>query len=129
MVLAGDDCPQPASVLGVAGATLRCLYRVVPPAVPGIVFLSGGQEEVLATRHLNAMNQLGHAPWQLSFSFGRALQAPALKAWRGQDVRAGWQALAHRARCNSAARCGSYSEEIERRIGATREAAFVAPIG
>jgi len=113
MVIAGEDCPQQASVRAVAQATLRCLRRTVPAAVPGIVFLSGGQDDVLATQHLNAMNQVGNAPWQLSFSYGRALQAPALQAWHGQDARAGQQALLHRARCNSAARSGGYSDDLE----------------
>src|SRR5262245_62346204 len=129
MVLPGENCPVQATVIEVAEATLRCLRRVVPPAVPGIVFLSGGQDDVLATRHLNAMNQFGGAPWQLSFSYGRALQAPSLKAWHGRDVRAGWQALGHRARCNSAARCGSYSEEMERWTAAPEPAPTVSPAG
>jgi fructose-bisphosphate aldolase, class I len=114
MVIAGEDCPQQASVRQVAEATVRCLRRTVPAAVPGIVFLSGGQTDVLATQHLNAMNEIGGVPWQLSFSYGRALQAPALHAWKGQDVRAGQQALLHRARCNSAARSGRYSDQLER---------------
>jgi len=113
MVIAGEDCPRQATVREVAEATLRCLRRTVPAAVPGIVFLSGGQSDVLATQHLNAMNQIDNAPWQLSFSYGRALQAPALQAWKGQDVRAGQQQLLHRARCNSAARSGRYSHELE----------------
>src|SRR5262245_1532224 len=113
MVLPGENCPVQATVIEVAEATLRCLRRVVPPAVPGIVFLSGGQEDALATQHLSAMNQIGNAPWQLSFSYGRPLQAPAMKAWQGEDARAGQQALRHRAECNSAARYGQYSEEME----------------
>jgi fructose-bisphosphate aldolase, class I len=113
MVTPGQGNPIPASVEEVAETTLRCLRRTVPPALPGIVFLSGGQNDVLATEHLNAMNQIGNAPWQLSFSYGRALQAPALRAWRGQDGLAGQHALLHRARCNSAARFGQYSEQME----------------
>jgi len=113
MVLHGQDCPTQANVLKVAGATLRSLRATVPPAVPGIVFLSGGQADVLATKHLNAMNQINNVPWQLSFSYGRALQAPALKAWHGEDVHAGQHQLLHRARCNSAARYGQYSDEVE----------------
>jgi fructose-bisphosphate aldolase class I len=83
--------------------------------VPGIVFLSGGQSDVAATVHLNAMNQLGGVPWQLSFSYGRALQAPALKAWKGQaaNAPAAQQAYAHRARLNGAARTGSYTPAME----------------
>ena len=84
MVLSGYSCSQQASVEEVAEATVRCFRATVPAAVPGIVFLSGGQSDELATAHLNAMNQLGDLPWQLSFSYGRALQAPALKAWKGE---------------------------------------------
>jgi fructose-bisphosphate aldolase, class I len=113
MVMAGEECPQQASVLEVAEATLRVMRDTVPVSVPGIVFLSGGQRDVLATQHLNVMNRIGNVPWELSFSYGRALQAPALKAWRGENIHAGQQALLHRARCNSAARYGQYSEEME----------------
>jgi fructose-bisphosphate aldolase class I len=115
MVLSGKDCPQQASIPEVAEATVRCLKTVVPPAVPGIVFLSGGQSDELATAHLDAMNKLGPQPWELSFSYGRALQAPAIKAWKGEDsnVPAGQKALFHRARLNGAARSGSYSPAME----------------
>jgi fructose-bisphosphate aldolase, class I len=115
MVLSGKDCPQQASVKEVAEATLRCMKHVVPAAVPGLVFLSGGQTDLQATEHLNAMNQLPHLPWQLSFSFGRALQAPVLKAWKGDaaNVAAAQQAFHHRALCNSKARFGEYTEEME----------------
>ena len=115
MVLSGKDCPQQASVAEAAEATLRCMKRTVPAAVPGLVFLSGGQSDVRATEHLNAMNQLNAAPWELSFSFGRALQAPALKAWAGlaANVAAAQKALLHRAKCNSAARFGKYSSAME----------------
>ena len=90
MVLSGYDSAKQASVEQVADHTVRCFRLVVPAAVPGIVFLSGGQSDELATAHLNAMNQLGPHPWQLSFSYGRALQAPALKAWSGKaDERRG----------------------------------------
>jgi fructose-bisphosphate aldolase class I len=115
MVLPGKDCPRQASVLEVAESTLRCMKHVVPPAVPGIVFLSGGQDDIPATQHLNVMNQIGNVPWQLSFSYGRALQAPALKAWHGEDAHAGQLELRHRAECNSAARYGRYSERMEER--------------
>jgi fructose-bisphosphate aldolase class I len=119
MVLAGKECPQPAAVTEVAQSTLRCMLRAVPAAVPGIVFLSGGQSDVLATKHLNAINQLAKAPWESSFSFGRALQAPALTTWKGEalSAKAAQNALHHRARCNNAARFGKYSEEMEQ--GAT----------
>src|SRR5204863_1749342 len=84
MVLSGYSCPQQASVQEVAEASVRCYRATVPAAVPGIVFLSGGQSDELATAHLNAMNKLDGRPWELSFSYGRALQAPALKAWKGE---------------------------------------------
>lgn len=115
MVLSGKDCPRQASVSQVAETTLRCLRRTVPAAVPGIVFLSGGQSDVQATEHLNALNQLGKTPWELSFSFGRALQAPALKTWAGrpENVIPAQKTLHHRARCNGAARSGQYSPQIE----------------
>jgi len=115
MVLSGKDCQQQASVQEVAEATVRCMKRVVPAAVPGLVFLSGGQTDQQATEHLNAMNHLEHLPWELSFSFGRALQAPVLKAWKGDPANAAeaQQAFHHRAWCNSKARFGKYSEEME----------------
>ena len=115
MVLSGKECPQQAGVAEAAEATLRCMRRTVPAAVPGLVFLSGGQSDVRATGHLNAMNQAGAAPWELSFSFGRALQAPALKAWAGksENITAAQNALLHRARCNGAARLGTYSPVME----------------
>jgi len=116
MVTAGSQCSAAASVQEVAAATLRCLRRHVPAAVPGIVFLSGGQEERLATSHLDAINRLPIAkPWTISFSYGRALQDPALKAWHGSDenLKAGAQAIAQRARLNSAASLGAYTEEME----------------
>jgi len=116
MVLSGYDAPKRASVEEVAEASLEVYYRHVPAAVPGIVFLSGGQSDEDATAHLNAMNKRGPHPWQLSFSYGRALQAPALKAWRGkpESVEAGQRAYYHRAKMNSAARSGLYSPELER---------------
>jgi fructose-bisphosphate aldolase class I len=115
MVLSGKECATQAGVAEVAGATLRCMRRAVPAAVPGLMFLSGGQGDVQATEHLNALNRLEVAPWQLSFSFGRALQAPALQAWSGkaENVGAAQKALRHRARCNGAARFGRYSSAME----------------
>ena len=115
MVLSGKDCPQQASVQEVAEATVRCMKHVVPAAVPGLVFLSGGQSDQQATEHLNAMNRLPDLPWQLSFSFGRALQAPVLKAWKGDpaNVADAQKAFYHRALCNSKARFGKYTEEME----------------
>ena len=115
MVIAGKYSPRQAGVDEVAEMTLACLRRTVPAAVPGIVFLSGGQEDITATRHLQAMNAIGGAPWELSFSYGRALQAPALAAWRGAagNEDAAREVLLHRARCNSLARSGKYSDAAE----------------
>jgi fructose-bisphosphate aldolase, class I len=116
MVLSGYDCPEQADTRTVAEMTIRCLRNTVPGAVPGMVFLSGGQSDEAATAHLNAMNALGPHPWELSFSYGRALQAPALKAWGGEAANAdqAQKAFHFRARLNSAARFGSYSEEMEK---------------
>jgi len=116
MVLSGKSCPEQASAQKVAEATLRCLRRFVPAALPGIVFLSGGQNPIQSTERLSAMNALGRQPWELSFSYGRALQEPALAAWRGlaANVPAAQQALFHRARCNGAARHGKYTPDMER---------------
>lgn len=121
MVLPGTGCPRQVSIAEVAETTVRCLLRMVPAAVPGIVFLSGGQSDELATAHLNAMNARTDypRPWQLSFSFARALQAPVLKAWNGEarNVPAAQKAFYHRAKCNSAARYGRYTPELERAAG------------
>lgn len=116
MVLPGKDCPQQATAEEIAAATLACFRRTVPAAVPGIHFLSGGQSDEAATANLNAMNSYPQAqPWQLSFSYGRALQAPALKAWHGvaANQAAGQGALLKRARLNSAARQGKYTAAME----------------
>jgi fructose-bisphosphate aldolase, class I len=117
MVVAGARCPKQAGVEEVAQATVRCLRRSVPAAVPGVVFLSGGQTPAQATAHLNAMNAMPVPhPWALSFSFARALQAPALDAWRGiaSQVQAAQEAFAHRLRLVRAAREGRYTAEMER---------------
>jgi fructose-bisphosphate aldolase class I len=116
MVLSGYSAPSRAGVDEVADTSLDEYYRHVPAAVPGIVFLSGGQSDEDATAHLNAMNARGPHPWQLSFSYGRALQAPALKAWQGksESVEAAQRAFYHRAKMNSAARSGLYAPEMER---------------
>ena len=115
MVLSGYGASDRAGVDEVADRTLDVFYRHVPAAVPGIVFLSGGQTDEDATAHLNAMNARGPHPWQLSFSYGRALQAPALKAWGGktENVEAAQRAYHHRAKLNGAARTGSYAPEME----------------
>jgi len=120
MIVSGSDCPTQAGVEQVAETTVAVLKRTVPAAVPGIVFLSGGQSEEEATAHLSAMNAMGPAPWQLSFSYGRALQASALKAWGGDvaKVEAAQQAYLHRARMNGLARSGSYGPEKEAEAGA-----------
>ena len=116
MVIAGKECAQQASVEQVADATLRCLRRHVPAAVPGIVFLSGGQHARSATAHLCAINRLQSTkPWKISFSYGRALQDPALDAWHGRDEHfaAGQRAFCHRACLNGAATLGKYTDEME----------------
>jgi fructose-bisphosphate aldolase class I len=116
MVLAGKKCARQNSVDDVAAMTVKVLRRQVP-AAPGIAFLSGGQSEVEATAHLNAMNKnAADLPWQLSFSYGRALQASALQAWRGEagNVPAAQAALAHRAKMNGLARRGGYRVEMEK---------------
>jgi len=116
MVIPGSTCPQQASPQAVAQATLTCLRRTVPAAVPGINFLSGGQSDAVATANLNAMNTGAKKhPWVLSFSYGRALQAPVLQAWRGEAANKtkAQQALHHRARLNGAACLGKYTPTME----------------
>jgi len=116
MVLSGYDCPTQASDDEIAQRTIETFLASVPAAIPGIVFLSGGQTDEQATARLDAMNKLGPHPWELSFSYGRALQAPALKAWKGEagNVAAAKAAFLHRARLNGAARSGSYTPEMEK---------------
>ncbi len=116
MVISGKACPQKASVAQVAEATVRVLRRTVPAAVPTINFLSGGQTSEQATAHLNAMNQLGHLPWNLSFSYARALQDHSMKTWQGQakNVPAAQKAFSKRAMLNSLAAMGKYSEAMEK---------------
>ena len=120
MVLSGKDCPQQTDAEAVAEATLRCLRRTVPAAVPGIVFLSGGQTDVAATERLNGICRSSGHPWKLTFSYGRALQDAALKAWRGSpaNVVPAQAALRHRARCNSLAVSGHYSAAFEQSLQA-----------
>ena len=120
MVLSGYDASGRAGVQDVAEQTIRCFRRHVPAAVPGIVFLSGGQTDEDATAHLNAMNAMGPHPWELSFSYGRALQAPSLKAWAGDsaNVESGQAAYLHRAKMNGLARSGTYSAELETQVAA-----------
>src|SRR5262245_34288078 len=115
MVVSGKDNPRQAGVEEVAERTIRVLKRTVPAAVPGIAFLSGGQSAVSGTEHLNAMNRIGSFPWQVSFSYARALQDPALKAWKGEpaNVAAAQKIFYHRAKMNSAARSGSYTQQME----------------
>ena len=116
MIVAGKKCKRQAGVDEVAEATIRCLRRYVPSAVPGIAFLSGGQSAEDATAHLNAMNRAGPHPWNLTFSYGRALQAPALEAWGGKVDRlaAGSAAFAKRARLNGLATLGEYRADMEK---------------
>jgi len=117
MVISGTECGTQAGVQEVAARTLEVLKRCVPAAVPGIVFLSGGQSDLVATEHLDAMNKMGEAlPWKLSFSYGRALQAAPLKAWGGkaENVPAAQAAFLQRARCNGAAASGTWSAAMEK---------------
>ena len=120
MVLSGYSAESRAGIDEVAETTLEVLYKHVPASVPGIVFLSGGQTDEDASAHLSAMNAKGPHPWDLSFSYGRALQAPALKAWLGDEsnVQAAQDAFAHRARMNGLARSGEYSPEHEKELAA-----------
>ena len=115
MVLSGKACAEQASVDEVAEETVSLARELVPAAVPGIVFLSGGQSPVRATEHLNAMNQLGEQPWQLGFSYARALQGPVMQIWRGDraNVEAAQKALYQRAKLNSEAMLGRYSSDME----------------
>lgn len=116
MVISGKECPQQANAEEIAAATVRCFKRAVPAAVPGIVFLSGGQSPVEATVNLNAMNAMFDSlPWELSFSYGRALQEPVLQTWEGKEanVPAAQKAYYHRAEMNGAARYGKYSPDLE----------------
>ena len=115
MVLSGYDCSEQASIQEVAEMTLDCFFNTVPAAVPGIAFLSGGQSDELATAHLNAMNQIEGTPWNLTFSYGRALQAPALKAWSGraENIPTAQEALMKRVIFNGLATKGEYSSDME----------------
>lgn len=116
MVVSGSDCEEQADAEEVAEATLSCFFNTVPAALAGIVFLSGGQSEIEATEHLNVMNQMGQLPWPLSFSYGRALQASALKVWGDNpkdNIKAAQAELLHRARMNSLATLGQYDDKAE----------------
>jgi len=116
MVLPGYESSEQVSDEEIAQQTVHCFRRHVPAAVPGIVFLSGGQSEEEATRRLNAINAIGPHPWKVSFSYGRALQAAALKAWGGheENVEAAQRAYYHRAKMNSAAQTGMYAPDLEK---------------
>ena len=115
MVLSGKNAPNRAGPQEVAEQTLRCLYRTVPAAVPGIAFLSGGQSAAEAMEHLNHMNKMGPHPWQLTFSYGRALQQEALETWKGQSENVGeaQKVFTTRSKLTSAARQGTYSKDME----------------
>jgi fructose-bisphosphate aldolase class I len=115
MIISGKNNANRAAPQEVAEATVRCLKRYVPSAVPGIAFLSGGQSAAEATEHLSLMNKIGSLPWQLTFSYGRALQDEALKAWGGknENVAAGQKAFIRRAKFNGLARSGSYTAAHE----------------
>jgi fructose-bisphosphate aldolase class I len=114
MIMPGKKCPDQASVEDVADMTVQCLANCVPSAVPGIAFLSGGQSDLEATAHLNAMNAAYDLPWPLTFSYGRALQAAPLKAWNGKDAEAGQKAFNHRARMNGLAAMGEWTPDLEK---------------
>jgi fructose-bisphosphate aldolase, class I len=117
MVISGKGCPEQAPAARIAELTIECFLVHVPAAVPGIVFLSGGQSEVAATENLNAINQIG-GPWALSFSYGRALQQSALQAWGGDaaNVEAAQEAFVHRARMNALAAAGDWRAELEQPV-------------
>mgnify|MGYP003422772890 CR=1 FL=1 len=114
----GRKAARQASIDEVAEKTIKCLKACVPSAVPGIAYLSGGQSDEDATAHLSRMNEIGGFPWKMTFSYGRALQAPALKAWKGQaaNVAAAQKALLHRSKCNSAACSGRYTAALEKEV-------------
>jgi fructose-bisphosphate aldolase class I len=116
MIIAGQKCPKQASAQQVAELTIKCLKATVPAAVPGIAFLSGGQSDEQATQNLSLMNEIGDVPWKLTFSYGRALQHAALHAWGGksENVAAGQRAFTHRAKMNSLAALGKWSETLEK---------------
>jgi fructose-bisphosphate aldolase, class I len=118
MLLSGYDCPEQAGVAEVAERTLACFRRVVPAAVPGIAFLSGGQSDERAAAHLSAMNAIAGAPWELTFSYGRALVGAPLGVWSGDDTKVAeaQAAFLHRACCNAAARRGEYAESMEHEL-------------
>lgn len=118
MVISGKECSKQASAEEVAEMTIKCFKRTVPAAVPGIVFLSGGQTSEQATANLNAINAMGEHPWKLSFSYGRALQDAPLKTWSGKkdNVSKAQQAFIHRAKCNGAAADGTYQPAMEREL-------------
>jgi fructose-bisphosphate aldolase class I len=116
MVIAGKKAPKQASREEVAEKTVKILRRTVPAAVPGIAFLSGGQSDEDATAHLHYMNAIGNLPWNLTFSYGRALQAAALKAWSGkpENETAGAKAFSHRAKMNGLAAAGKWAPNLEK---------------
>ena len=116
MVVSGKKCPAQAGIEEVAEKTIKCFKEVLPDSLPGIVFLSGGQSEILATEHLNAMNVGGKCPWTLSFSYGRALQQSALKVWAGKENNSAsaQNAFSHRAKMNSHASTGTWTAEKEK---------------
>ena len=115
MVVSGKDNARQAGVDEVAERTIRCLKRTVPGAVPGIAFLSGGQSPVSSTEHLNRMNQIGPHPWQVSFSYGRALQVPVLASWKGQEANmvVAQKMFLKRCRLNGLSREGKYARAME----------------
>jgi len=117
MVVPGKKSSKRASVEEVAERTIKLLKNCVPPAVPGMAFLSGGQSDEEATAHLDTMNKIGNLPWNLTFSYGRALQAAPQKAWSGksENYAAGQRAFAHRAHMNSLASLGQWKQDLEKK--------------
>jgi fructose-bisphosphate aldolase class I len=117
MVIAGQKCARQASAQEVAEKTVKVLKAVVPASVPGIAFLSGGQSDEQATENLSLMNQIGGLPWKLTFSYGRALQAAALKAWAGkaENLAAAQKAFQHRAAMNGLAAAGKWKADLEKK--------------
>ena len=116
MILAGQDSPVQLSHSEVAELTMKCLLENVPPELPGIAFLSGGQSDIDATANLDALNKKGGNPWKLTFSYGRALQQAALKAWLGsnENTLAAQEAFSHRAEMNKLAALGKWTKDLER---------------
>ena len=114
MVISGTKAKKQSMVEEVAKATVKCLHEHVPPTLAGVVFLSGGMTDIQSTENLNAMNKLGKHPWPLSFSYGRAIQHPALTNWAKGNIEQAKKQLIHRAKMNGLATLGKYTEKAEK---------------